>query len=36
MLVPVVYVAVSTYAVSALVTLAVEYGVFMPRATRSI
>jgi hypothetical protein len=36
MVVPVVYVAVSAYALSALVTLLVEYAVFMARATRRL
>jgi hypothetical protein len=36
MLVPAAYVAVALYAVSALITLAIEYTVFMARATRSL
>jgi hypothetical protein len=36
MLVPAAYVAVALYAASALVTLAIEYTVFMARATRSL
>jgi hypothetical protein len=33
MLLPVVYAAVACYAVTAAVILAIEYGVFMARAT---